>query len=289
MSDENSFEQQAQPDYSFGKRLASARNALNLSREDVSKELRLGIDIVTALEEEDCQKLAAPIFVNGYLRNYARLLKIPVEPLLAAYGQIQIETPAIISDAARKPKPAYSKLLVRTASLLIVLVLVAGVISWLQDQDFEFPPVLSLTEQAPVAEPVTPSVVLPPLVEQAEIDKPLIEENTVLPIVEPTVVPPVEAVIEPAPEKPPVVKVKNEALITVKEDSWVEVSDNDGKRLIYDLLRADKEYVVSGNTPFKVFLGNAKGVRIKYNGEPVNVEQYIRGNLARFELGAVGE
>ena len=280
MSENNSPEQNAQPDFSFGKRLASARNALNLSREDVSKELRLGIDIVVALEEEDYQKLTAPIFVNGYLRNYARLLKIPVEPLLAAYGQVQIEAPAIVSDAARTPKPTYSKLLVRTASLLIILVLVAGVVSWVQNQDFEFPPVLPVTEHAPVAEPVAPSVVLPPLVEQAVVDAPVIEESEQIPPVEPT--------IAPAPEKP-VIKVENKALFSVKEDSWVEVRDNDGKRLIYDLLRADKEYVVSGSTPFKVFLGNAKAVRIKYNGEPVNVKQYIRGNLARFELGAAGE
>ncbi|MCK4744221.1 MAG: DUF4115 domain-containing protein [Sulfuriflexus sp.] len=301
MSDSSSEAQQEQPSYSFGKRLASARGALNLSREEVSKQLRLGVDIIVALEEEDYTKLTVPIFVNGYLRNYAGLLKIPAEPLLAAYSQIQVESPILVADAARKPKASYSKLLVKTASLLIVLVLIAGIISWVQSQDFDFSSLSDFNNQKlepESVEPVAALVPLPELIEESELP---IDENIDLPevavevAVEEVVIEepvPLVADVVAAPEVkkvPEPLVVKNKALIVVSEDSWVEVSDSDGKRLIYDLLRANKEYLVSGSTPFKVFLGNAKAVRIEYNGELINLGKYTRGNLARFRLGAAGE
>ena len=295
MSDVSSEVQQEPANFSFGKRLASARGALNLSREDVSKKLRLGLDIIVALEEEDYTKLTVPIFVNGYLRNYADLLKIPAEPLLAAYSQIQVETPVLVADAARKSKPSYGNLLVKTASLLIVFVLLAGILSWVQSQDFEWPSLSDFNVkklEPALIEPVTKLAALPELLEEKvlptdeSIDVPVaaVEEEK-LELEEPTTL---VAEIPTAPEEKVSVP-KNKALIVVSEDSWVEVSDNAGKRLIYDLLRADKEYLVSGKTPFKVFLGNAKAVRIEYNGELVNLDKYIRGNLARFKLGAAGE
>lgn len=295
MNDNNSEAQQEQASFSFGKRLASARSALNLSREDVSKKLRLGLDIIVALEEEDYTKLTVPIFVNGYLRNYAGLLKIPADPLLAAYSQIQVETPVLVADAARKPKHSYSNLLVKIASLLIVFVLLAGILSWLQSQDFEWPSLSDFNFQKlePLSiEPVTKLAALPELLEEEAL---LTDESIDVPVVAVE-----EAKLELEEQTPPVAEVptapkanvsapKNKALIVVSEDSWVEVSDSDGKRLIYDLLRADKEYLISGNTPFKVFLGNAKAVRIEYNGELINLDKYTRGNLARFRLGAAGE
>ena len=315
----NSEQQQKQPDFSFGKRLSSARNALNLSREEVSKELRLGLGIIKALEEEDCERLGAPIFVTGYLRNYAGLLKIPVEPLLAAYGKIQIEMPSLVSPSARKSKQSHNKLLIKTASLLFFLVLVAGIVSWFQNQDFELPEIAGLLEQAPDTVLVESSAALPALPELSEVVEPPVDVVTEVPIIEQ--VEPVGEVsqsavvqvepggearqpavvqVEPGGEvsQPAVIEVKpvaaveqleNKVSVSVKEDSWVEVTDNEGKRLIYDLLRADKEYTVSGRSPYKVFLGNAKGVRIEYNGELVNIEQYTQGNLARFKLGAAGE
>jgi len=296
MSDHNSEAQQEQASFSFGKRLASARGALNLSREDVSKKLKLGLDIIIALEEEDYTKLTVPIFVNGYLRNYAGLLKIPADPLLAAYSQIQVETPALIADGARKPKYSYSNLLVKIASLLIVLVLLAGIFSWLQKQDFELPSLsdFNIQKLEPLSnQPVTEIAPLPELLEDEVL---LTDESTEVPVVAVEEAklelkePPAPSVAE-APTAPEanVSEAKNKALIVVSEDSWVEVSDSDGKRLIYDLLRADKEYLVSGNTPFKVFLGNAKAVTIEYNGELFNLDKYIRGNLARFKLGEAGE
>ena len=75
---------------SFGQRLSSARRALNLSQEQVAAELRLKVSLIQALEEEDYSRLPTRMYIAGYLRNYARLLKVPVEPFLKALDHAQL-------------------------------------------------------------------------------------------------------------------------------------------------------------------------------------------------------
>lgn len=86
-----------------------------------------------------------------------------------------------------------------------------------------------------------------------------------------------------APESQPVM------LLVFREKSWAEISDAQGNRLIYDLISAGTSRVVRGRVPFKVFLGNARAVTIKYNGQPFDATPYLRGRVARFEVGEAGD
>jgi len=300
MSDEANTEQPTA--FSFGKRFSTARAALNLSREEVAKELRLGVEIISALESEDHEQLSAPIYVTGYIRNYARLLKIPAEPLLAAYNKLQVESPTIVSNAIPKRGPSYSRVLIKIASLSIVLVLIAGIASWFQSQNFEPSTWFSKSEEVESAEPL---VALPQLAEEDDVpstkeaeivvsetenviateaeSEPVIEAEPAIAVPEPVI----EAESEPA--KPVTEASKPEMVINLSSDSWADIQDSTGKQLIYGLLRSGKEYRLTGIIPFKVFLGNAKGVRIEYNGQLIDIEQHIRGNLARFQIGVAGE
>jgi len=288
MSDDSYIEKSAA--FSFGKRFSTARGALNLSREEVAKELRLGVDIISALEDEDYERLAVPIYVTGYIRNYARLLKIPVEPLLAAYNQVQVESPTIVASAIRKPGPSYNRLLIKIASVLIVLVLIAGIVSWFQSQNYEPSTWFSVSQEP---ESSAPSIALPKLLEPDKLPSNDVVVEDATPVVadaEPELEPEKVVEVVQTPPTPKLVPVnKHEIILNLTSDSWVDVQDSTGKRLIYDLLRAGKERRVSGLPPFKVFLGNAKGLRIKYNGQLIDIEQHIRGNLARFQIGAAGE
>lgn len=295
MNEETNIEQQT--GFSFGRRFSTARGALNLSREEVAKQLKLGVEIIAALENEDYERLTAPIYVTGYIRNYARLLKIPVEPLLAAYKQVQVESPRIIATSIRKSGSSYGRLLIKLASVVIVLVLFAGVFSWFQNQNFEPSTWFSSPKSTDNAEP---EITLPELLD----DEPLRDEATPSKDIEPELMPEAllpelhvedvtipEVVPEPQPEpiKSPVEVANNEIVLNLSSDSWVDIKDSTGKRLIYELLRAGKQKKLSGQPPFKVFLGNAKGVKIEYNGEPFDVDKYKEGKLARFKIGKATE
>ncbi len=73
--------------------------------------------------------------------------------------------------------------------------------------------------------------------------------------------------------------------LTFKADSWVDLRDANGRRLLYENMAEGREISVQGNPPFSVFLGNAPGVEIDYDGRPFDFSAFTNGVYARFELG----
>ncbi len=67
-----------------GTRLAEARAALKLSAADVARQLKLSVAQVEALESGQFDSLPGPVFVRGFIRNYARLVKLDPDDLLRA-------------------------------------------------------------------------------------------------------------------------------------------------------------------------------------------------------------
>lgn len=122
----------AQPDRggSVGRELAAAREARKLDIETVARELKLDAAIVRALEDDDRAALPAPIFVQGYLRSYARLLDLPVQDLLARYAQTTGALPPLTVTRIRRRTPLLqlpSMRIIRN----VVLLLLTGIMIWL--------------------------------------------------------------------------------------------------------------------------------------------------------------
>ena len=79
----NAAEQQTEVRPSAGKVLAEARERLGLSVAEVARQLRLSPRQIEALEADDHASLPGKTFLRGFLRNYAKLLQLDPEPLLA--------------------------------------------------------------------------------------------------------------------------------------------------------------------------------------------------------------
>ncbi len=72
------FEQTEKTDISFGDKLRQAREALNLSLEDAAKAISLRPSILAKLENNEfVQKNVPSTFLRGYVRSYAKFLRIP--------------------------------------------------------------------------------------------------------------------------------------------------------------------------------------------------------------------
>ena len=69
---------------SAGTRLRLAREAAQMSIDDVAQQLKLARRQVLAIENDDVDALPGPTFVRGFIRNYARLLRIDAAPLIDA-------------------------------------------------------------------------------------------------------------------------------------------------------------------------------------------------------------
>ena len=118
-----------------GNVLKAAREAQGLSIHEVCSQLRLGIKQIQAIEQDDFDKLPQPSIVRGFIRNYARLLNIDVQPILEAYQRIvpnkaplplsvrSNASPSVIDKPARAFRPQ------RLLTFLIFLIL-AGIAAY---------------------------------------------------------------------------------------------------------------------------------------------------------------
>ena len=69
------------------------------------------------------------------------------------------------------------------------------------------------------------------------------------------------------------------------DDCWIEISDDNDHLLYFSLLKKGEEVHLSGQEPFKVFLGKANAVNIKLNDINYDVSSYVRSNqVARFTM-----
>jgi len=68
-----------------GSTLQSAREALEISPNDVAESLNLPLDAITGIEAGDYEKLPGVTFTRGYIRAYAKLLDLDADALVAQF------------------------------------------------------------------------------------------------------------------------------------------------------------------------------------------------------------
>jgi len=90
-----------------GKTLAAHREAMGWSVEQVADQLKLAVRQVVALEAGDYASLPSPAVTRGFVRAYAKLMKLDPVPLVA---QIAMDTPPAAdlsanTAAVRRPSP----------------------------------------------------------------------------------------------------------------------------------------------------------------------------------------
>lgn len=83
---ESTQQQEALQSASAGARLAAYRQERGLTIEQVSSQLNLASRQIVALENDDYSALPGTPIVRGFIRSYAKLLKIDPTPLLASIG-----------------------------------------------------------------------------------------------------------------------------------------------------------------------------------------------------------
>lgn len=258
-----------------GEKLHRTRVDLDLSQKEVAEKLNLSIKTIKALENDDFDVLPEPIFVYGYLRSYARFLNIASAPLIEAYNLLGYTEPELGTVYKEKPAPNRADLMFRNTSLSMVLVFGFLMILWL----YSYEP--GMEESLVVAESGT---------ELAEIagvnndsDEVRVLRKDIMDLLPSTEV--VATINKITENNPPAASAEAIIMLSFDDDSWVDISDANGNRLVYDLIREGRTKVVRGKAPFEIYLGNASGVKMEFNGEPFDLKPHVNGNLVRFKLG----
>ena len=290
-----------------GNRLRQTREAGRMSLEEVAHHLHLDVQIIKSLEDDMYDRLPSPIYISGYLRAYARLLKLPEKEIVGAYTHGREINASLIPEninilPGKKPvKPGMLKLIV----LVIIAVIILAGLLWLSEETDLFNG--AVKQEVPASTPlVLPSQQSAPIssspVEQAEPQFFTEQHEQPEPDVtisnEPELTPPSVQEIEQkiaeqkatTPRQPEIIEsplnqTDGDLRLVFSEDSWVEVTDSAGTRHIYRLIRSGSELYVDGQAPFKILLGKANGVKVFYKGEEFDHTRYHRDDIAYFRIG----
>jgi cytoskeleton protein RodZ len=293
-----------------GSQLREARHEAKYSLEEVAARLHLDRRMVRALEENDFDKLPAATFVRGYIRSYARLLSLPPGPILEAFDHQGLAPPAIIADITQHPQAKSSDIPVRLGTYLVAagLVLPESISSpgpsdaVTADED---PPAEAASAMAAIVRPSDEAGASQTETPAAQSDTPTTVATLVpAPALETASASESATALETAPalddsdgaagvtEQTPVfvdaawADIPSGHLdLRFANDSWVEVYDGSGDKLVYRLVKAGGSINLSASPPIRIILGFADGAELTLNDEPFDLEPFMRQSMARFVIG----
>ena len=253
-----------------GADLRRAREAAGLAMAEVAQRLKLLPRQIESLEHERFDRLPGATIARGMVRNYAQLLGLDAEPLVARMSPGSQKAPAAGPASARDGERAPSSAPGRRSTLrylgfAAVLLVLAGAAAYEWQREKAAPDSMAAAPAAPPAPAKAP---------------PAIEEK---PIEMPEAATPSEP--EPAAAAQPAVPPDVHRLVLrMKEEAWLEVRDGAGTSLVSSLNPAGSERIVRGRPPFQLVIGNAAHVELSYDGKPVDLKPHMRGEVARFTL-----
>lgn len=258
----------------IGERLRTAREAQGLAVEQVAARLRLMNRQVAAMESGDFSALGQAVFARGFVRNYAKLLGLNAEEIVAQMrGELSQEGPpkAEMGGALQAAKRWRSAWLWIGLAVVVVIALPLALYGWLTSGDAESDHAVG---QAVVSGQASRLSAVPS-------EKP---ETAVGPL---RAAPQSPAAMSGTPAVAVPLEAKGVALHFLA-DAWVDIRDAQGKQLAGGLYHTGQELTLKQGFPLSFVIGDAGQVQVSYAGHIVDLRPYTAVNVARFSMAADG-
>lgn len=256
-----------------GAQLRQAREAAGQTQAQVATQLRMPVQVVVALEEEQWQRLGAPVFVRGHLRSYARLLKVDLGGLLEQAQIAPVEPAQLVSHTHTPRLRRMAENMARRAVYVVITAVLAVPVWYASQGGFSDsgPSTASLDEMPSGEAP------LPDVGSEAQLaaGAPPAEKA------------PYIASIAPV-SRVPQAGAGRTVVLDFKGDSWAEISAPDGSSVEKALIRAGQKRSYKPGEVGRVVLGNASVVDVQQAGSTVDITPYKRANVARFTVSSDG-
>jgi cytoskeleton protein RodZ len=261
---------------SVGQTLRDAREAQGITLEEAATRLRLMHRQIDAMETDDFASLGQPVFARGFVRNYARLLGLAPDSLLARMEGAPAE-PTVVSQAEPPQQRSWLTspwLILLLLGLLVVVAVPVALYLWLNSEVEEAPqrqmPSAARSDSALVASPVPAAASAAP-VPAAPAVPPAVPATPATETAE-------AGVVADAPT------ASSDLHLEFGDESWTEIKDASGRMLLRQLNPAGSRVDVRGQPPFDLVIGNASQARMTYNGRPIDLKPFTDLTVARFTL-----
>ena len=282
--------------------LAQAREAAGLSVQDVAVQLRLAPRQVTAIERDDFASLPGRTFVRGFVRNYARLLKLDVDAILAALGgdgAAALDRPSLAATtraigelpSERAARPGAAKWAIPL--VLIAIVAIAAL------YEFSRPPSPAPLATTPPAAPAPP-----PAAEPSPSSSPAPRDDaqpggpppsslagtttTSLPNPVAAVAPAASSAPAPAPSpaaaSPATQGAPHQLSLRLHGTAWIEVRDRSGNIVLSMTGNDGTSREIAVASPGEITVGNVAAVEASWRGRRLDLAAQSKQNVARVRL-----
>ncbi len=260
-------------DLSKGERLRLAREALELEVSDVAAKLYFETRFILALENNDYSIFAGSAYLYGYMRAYVKLLDLPLDEFVGELKNIEdekeLQFESLGEDISYQTvaKTDYKKWIL--SGLLGLLLLVVAVVGY----------VLMSASDSAKAESIT-------LLKQTDALPGQELRSIRVPLIEEDVQAEGKVVFNKSDDKL-VAKTMTtpRLLLEYKTDSWTDIRDADGKRLIYRMVEKGNRLQLDSSPTYSILLGYSPGVKVSWNDQPFNLSEFERENIAYFVVG----
>ena len=282
-----------------GEQLREGRLAAGWSIDAVAQQLKLAPRQVQALEDDEFGLLPGRTFVRGFVRNYARLLRLDADALLAqlpdAVAAPSLDSPSLAPSprvmgelpAYLNAKPKSSRTGVSVALLAILAIAAAveysrpgSILSKVIHGDKAASPATAPAPSGP--SPPSDASRNPP----TGLPNPLSKSSDGVPFGS------AEGKSDLATSSTSGLSRTTatadasdvQLVLVFRGTSWVEVKDGRGSLVLSTIGYPGAAHTIAGAPPFEVVLGNAEAVTVTYRGAPFDSTPYIKQNVAKFSL-----
>lgn len=286
-----------------GAALLKERRRQGLSLGDISRQLKLSVRQVEALERDDYSAYKGPVFVHGFIRNYAKLLGLDPEPLIRS-TDLMLNPPVV--PAAPQSEMEHSRLVraqkrkdrLWPAAAVVFLVVIALSVYFgarrAPDAARSAPTVA--TGDRPVPVPKIASETKSGAGAKGRSEPRAEFDSTARPVAKPVAKAEAkrkEATVENVERQMPLgtgaaVVAGSPEHVTVRmifeQDSWVEIKDRTGNTIFGQLNPAGSRRSASGEPPLSVVIGNAAGVRLFLGDRSIDLAPHTLVDVARLTL-----
>ena len=278
-----------------GSILQERRIAAALSQEDVADSLKLSSRQIDAIERDRYESLPGNVFIRGFVRSYARLVGVEVEPLLDRLKDILSEecSQAVLPGLHEEKTKIYAgyygrreriKRVVFMMAVMLFLVAIVGTgMRYLMQQQY-----------AKVGGDASMIVSSAPPIDENSVQNASNKASALL-TDSSTAASRVSSTSEPISAKAmsgvvvtsddaQAISTKTALQIHATQPSWAQVIDGNNEMLFRGIVKADTIENLGGRPPYHIRIGNVQCTTLIYNGKAIDLTPFSQRNVATLKV-----